>query len=77
MNKTIVPIFENPVKYWDKYPELYDGIFSIKQEVLDKEVNKETLCDNSYAFKKYNWTNKVSIEEGLKRVVDYVTKVLK
>lgn len=77
MNKNIIPIFENPINYWNKYPELYSGVFSIKKEVLDKEVNKETLCDNNYAFKNYNWSPKFSIEEGLNIVIKYISSILK
>ena len=77
MRKNITPNFEDPIKYWGKYPELYLGIFPIKQEILNHEVNKKTLCDNQLAFSKYNWKPKTDIEKGLEKSVEYVTNILK
>lgn len=76
MNKNIEPIFGDPVDYWNKYPELYSGKNPIKQEILLSEVNKRTLCDNSLAKYKYEWTPIVGIEEGLKRTVEKVIHTL-
>lgn len=76
MNKNIVANFEDPIKYWSKYPELYSGIFPIKQEVLKQEVNKKTLCSNQLAFEKYNWKPKTNIEDGLKKSVKYIQDTL-
>ena len=76
MGKNITPNFESPTKYWSKYPALYEGAFPIRQEILDSEVNKKTLCDNSLAKSRYGWEPKISIEEGLKRSIEYVKTVL-
>jgi UDP-glucose 4-epimerase len=76
MGKNITPNFEDPIKYWSKYPELYSGLFPIKQEVLNHEVNKKTLCDNQLAFTRYNWKPKTDIEEGLRKSVKYIQEIL-
>ncbi len=76
MGKNIVPVFENPEKYWAKYPALYEGAYPITQKILDHEVNKKTLCDNTYAREKYGWEPQVDIRSGLARVVAYVDTLL-
>jgi UDP-glucose 4-epimerase len=76
MGKDIKPEFADTTKYWDKYPELYSGIFPIKKDILEKEVNKKTLCNNSIAKERYGWKPKVEIEEGLKISIDYVRGLL-
>jgi UDP-glucose 4-epimerase len=76
MGKNITPNFEDPVKYWSKYPELYAGHFPIKQEILNSEVNKKTLCDNSLARSRYGWEPKVGMEEGLRRLVEYIKRTI-
>ena len=48
-----------------------------KQATKDThEINKYSLCDNSYARKKYSWCPKVEMKEGLKNVVEYEVKLL-
>jgi UDP-glucose 4-epimerase len=76
MDKDIKPTFEDPAKYWYKYPSLYEGFFPIKQEILNAEVNKRTLCDNSYAKQVYGWSPEIKIEEGLKNVCEYIKNLL-
>lgn len=76
MKKDIEPQFADIIKYWEKYPDLYSGVFPIKQSILESEVNKQTLCDNNVAKKRYGWEPKVGIEEGLRRSVEYVQELL-
>lgn len=67
----IRPDFAHASNYWKKYPALYEGAYPINEKILEAEVNKYTLCDNSHALEKYGWTPKVSFEEGLKRTVEF------
>lgn len=74
MNKRIPAEYVDSSNYWKKYPELYLGAYSIKPEVLDHEVNKYSLCDNTHGFERYNWQPKIDIEEGMKRMIEYTVK---
>lgn len=76
MKKKIAASFAPDAHYWEKYPSLYEGDFPIKSAILNHEINKYSLCDNSYAKKKYNWQPKVEMEEGLKNVIEYETYLL-
>jgi len=77
MNKNILPEYANDAHYWEKYPELYEGAYTIKNEILNHEINKYTLCDNTYAKEKYDWEPSVDMEEGLHRVIEYECNMLK
>lgn len=70
MDKDIKPEYASDAHYWEKYPELFEGYYKIKDSILNEEINKYSLCDNSYAKKQYGWVPKVGIEEGLKKVVE-------
>ena len=61
--------------YWKKYPQLYEGAYSIKPEVLEHEVNKYSLCDNTHGLARYNWQPKVDIEEGMRNMIEYTVKL--
>lgn len=63
--------------YWEKYPELYKGKYPIKNEILNHEINKYSLCDNTYAREKYGWIPKVDMEEGLRRVIENECELLR
>ena len=74
MNKHISAEYVDSSNYWKKYPELYLGAYAIKPEVLDHEVNKYSLCDNTHGLERYNWHPKIDIEEGMKRMIEYTVK---
>lgn len=76
MNKDIKADYADDKHYWEKYPDLYKGAYSISDDILNHEINKYSLCDNSFAKEKYNWVPKVSMEEGLKRVIENECQML-
>lgn len=76
MGKDIKPKYADTSHYWIKYPQLYEGAYPIKNEILDHEVNKYSLCDNTLAFKRYDWYPKISIETGLMNVIQYEINLL-
>ena len=41
-----------------------------------KEINKYSLCDNTYAREKYNWVPKISMREGLRRLIEAECELL-
>ena len=76
MNKNIKAEYALDKNYWKKYPQLFEGTYKIKDSILKNEINKYTLCDNTYAKNKYNWVPKIDIEEGLKKTVKSVCEML-
>ena len=77
MNKSIKAEYASDAHYWEKYTELFEGAYIIKPEILKEEINKYSLCDNTYAKNKYKWIPKIGMEEGLKRVIDNECELLK
>ena len=75
MKKFIHAEYVDSSNYWKKYPQLYEGAYSIKPEVLDHEVNKFSLCDNTHGLARYNWQPKVDIEEGMRNIIEYTVKL--
>lgn len=77
MGKDIEATYASDAHYWEKYPELYDGIYHIKNDILNHEINKYSLCDNTFAKKKYGWTPTVNMEDGLRRVIENECELLR
>lgn len=69
MGKSIPATYAEDAHYWEKYPALFQGEYPIKECILNHEINKFSLCDNTYAFQKYGWRPKVTMEEGLRRLI--------
>jgi len=61
--------FADDLHYWEKYPELFEGVFPISSNIINNEINKYTQTDNSYAQEKYSWEPKVSIRIGLSKLI--------
>lgn len=62
--------------YWYRYPELYNGKFPIKTEIMDHEVLKHTECDNMHAIEKLGWEPKTDFVEGLKATVKFAVELI-
>lgn len=76
MMKKIPALYASDAHYWEKYPALFDGAYRIRETILKNEINKLSLCDNTYAFQKYGWRPKIDIYEGLKRVIESECRML-
>lgn len=70
MGKSIPAEYADDAHYWGKYAGLFEGKYPIQESILNHEINKYTLCDNTYARKKYGWTPKISMREGLARLIE-------
>ena len=76
MGKKIAPEYASDAHYWEKYPEMYQGSYPIKEEILTHEINKYSLCENTHAKEVYGWTPKVTMEEGLNEVIKHECALL-
>jgi len=74
--ESIRAVYTDSSHYWYRYPDLYEGIYPISARILDNEVTKYTLCDNSYAIQKYGWKPNYSFENGLRNTVEFAIKIL-
>lgn len=76
MGKSIPARYHPSEHYWKKYPALYEKPYPIRPEILDHEVNKYSLCENNHAKQIYDWEPKITIEEGLRRVIEAECEML-
>lgn len=73
----IKPQYISSSNYWKKYPDLYEGAYSISEKVLENEVIKFTQLSNEHAREKYGWQPKVDLEVGLRKTIDFSLAVLR
>ena len=76
MGKNIKAEYATDAHYWEKYEGLYNGKYPIKESILNHEINKYSLCDNTFAKEKYGWIPKVTMQEGLKNMTTHICKML-
>ena len=76
MGKNIKAEYATDAHYWEKYEGLYNGKYPIKESILNHEINKYSLCDNTFAKEKYGWIPKVTMQEGLKKMTTQICKLL-
>lgn len=76
MNKKIKPNYVIESEFWKKMPEIYNGVYKIKNKILINEVNKCTLSSNKKAINEYNWKPRYSFEKGLKETVCEMLNIL-
>lgn len=76
MGRKIKAEYASDAHYWEKYEGLYQGKYPIKESILNHEINKYSLCDNTYAKEKYGWIPKISMQEGLTKMTKQICKML-
>ena len=78
MNVSDIPVrYEDFSCFWGDYPGIFQDPYPIFQQVVEHEVTKYTCLSNHHALKKYGWTPKTTLEEGLDRTVRFVCEKLK
>jgi len=58
----IDPIYQDSRKFWNNYKTLFEGLYKLDAAIVDKEVNKFALGDNTKAVKDYNWQPNLDLE---------------
>ena len=74
-NKTISPKFNDSTKFWDKYPKLFEGQYSLSKNRVIKEVDKYSLGSYDKAKSILGWEPKTSLEVGIQNCINYAVKV--
>ena len=69
MNSDIIADYTNSENYWNKYDNIISGNNPINKKIIEKEVNKFTLGDNTYAKNKLKWNPKITMEIGIKKMI--------
>lgn len=69
-------IYRDSDKLWDSYPDLFNGVFSLKKEIVNKETNKKSLGDNRL-IKKLGLDVSINIEDLILKTSDEIQNKLK
>jgi nucleoside-diphosphate-sugar epimerase len=65
------PRYEVPSKFWDSYPSLFEGKYSLNLNRLEKEVLKYSLGDVTKSKKVLGWRTTTNLNDGIKNCVEY------
>lgn len=77
MKKEMIPIrYQEVGKYWERYPELYEGYFPINEKLLEHEVLKYTCLSNEHARLEYGWKPKTNMVDGIRATIEFSVKML-
>jgi UDP-glucose 4-epimerase len=69
--KTLLPSFNDSTKFWDKYPQLFEGDKPLSKERLIKEVDKYSLGSYNKAKELLGWEPQTSLQDGIQNCVKY------
>ena len=76
MKSNLSPNYEEVSHFWANYPELYAEPYPISTKILEHEVLKYTCLSNEHAYQQYGWKPSTSLDEGIRRTVDFSCMVL-
>lgn len=76
MKTDILPQYAEVNHFWANYPELYKEPYPIVTEIIEHEVLKYTCLSNEHAYMTYGWKPRISLDEGIRRTVDFSCKIL-
>lgn len=65
----------DPMKFWDKYIELFDKEYNLSKERVFKEVFKHCLGDPTKVRQEFNYLPQTSLEDGLSKIINYQKKL--
>lgn len=68
--KTIAAVYDDPGKFWDRYPALFAGPFPLSRERIVEEVYKNAVGSNEKARAAFGWAPQADIAAGLRSVYE-------
>ncbi|MDD3370314.1 MAG: NAD-dependent epimerase/dehydratase family protein [Alphaproteobacteria bacterium] len=72
----IKPVFVPAARFWDQYPDLFQGNNPMDPHILEKEVEKFTLGATEKAERLLGWKAETPLEDGLRETVEYTRRLL-
>lgn len=60
-----------PIKFWDKYEQLFDKNYNLSKNRVKQEVFKHCLGDGSKVEREFNYKAKTKLVDGLKDIIEY------
>ena len=69
--KPIDPDYADPAKFWDKFPELAEGVNALRRSRIEAEVFKQSIGDPRKAEKVLGFKAAMPLDQGLRRFYAY------
>lgn len=69
LNSNIIPIYRDATCFWNKYDNIISGNNPINNYIIEDEVNKFTLGDNTFTKNELNWIPKYKFIEGIQSII--------
>jgi nucleoside-diphosphate-sugar epimerase len=69
LNSDIIPIYRDATCFWNKYDNIISGNNPINNYIIEDEVNKFTLGDNTFTKNELNWIPKYKFIEGIQSII--------
>jgi nucleoside-diphosphate-sugar epimerase len=76
LGSNLQPVFRPSARFWELYPELFEGKFPLSEQRLDEEVNKFTLGSTFHAKHVLGWHAKTTMADGLEATVNHVQSLM-
>lgn len=68
--KPIAAVYDDPAKFWDRYPALFEGAFPLSRERIAEEVHKHAVGDGAKARATFGWAPTRDMTAGLREVYE-------
>ena len=68
--RDIKPVREDPERYWDAYPTLFEGAHALSRKRITKEVFKNAIGDPAKAKERFGWVAKTRMSDGIAAVYE-------
>jgi UDP-glucose 4-epimerase len=69
LENEINAVYRNPDRLWDSYRDLFDGKYSLKKSIVEKETLKKSLGNNNLSKKLLDWNPESKIGDLIKSMV--------
>ena len=72
---TSKPNYNIASKFWDTYPHLFEGKYTLSKHRLEKEVLKYCLGDTTKSKEVLGWEVKTTLDDGMKECVEHLKRI--
>lgn len=61
----------NSKRFWEKYPELFNSVYSLSEDRVEREVFKNCIGSPDKIIDEFKYVSRVDMESGLQSIIEY------
>lgn len=69
--RAMQPEYGDPERYWDAYPALFEGEYTLSRARVAEEVFKNAIGDPSKTNERFGWSATTGMQDGIEQVYAY------